>query len=171
MRPWSPNSPAAGATPATGAWPAPDEPQRPSRTSRARPVPRGPIAGTSGSSRSSRPRPATRPSRPGPAGRPRTAATRFHPEETTVPDHDTLYRLPGPDPVPAALLALADHAEELTSLAGRLDDTGTRLLALEQYLDGEPDNTAYSPVPAPRWWMLATAERAAPLDRLAAWVD
>lgn len=88
-----------------------------------------------------------------------------------MPDHDNLHRLPEPDPVPVALLALADHAEQLTDLTGRIDDTGTRLLAIEQYFHGEPDKTAYSPVPAPRWWMLTAAERAAALDRLAAWVD
>ena len=88
-----------------------------------------------------------------------------------MPDHDNLHRLPEPGPVPAALLAIADHGEQLTDLGGRLDDTGTRLLALEQVIDNEPDRSAYNPVAAPRWWMLTTAEKAAALDRLAAWVD
>ena len=29
-----------------------------------------------------------------------------------------------------------------------------RLLAIEQLLEGEPDQAGYSPVPAPRWWLL-----------------
>ena len=90
----------------------------------------------------------------------------------TVPE-DTLSgpEPPRPDPLPAAMLAIAEHAERLDTVTGRLDEIGPRLLALEQLLDDEPDRAGYSPIPAPRWWMLSATDRAEATDRLAAWVE
>jgi hypothetical protein len=85
---------------------------------------------------------------------------------------------PGADPLPAVMLAVADHGDQLGQHDGRLDDhdgrltrMAGRLLAIEQLLEGEPDQSGYSPVPAPRWWLLPEPARADALDRLAAWVD
>lgn len=85
---------------------------------------------------------------------------------------------PGADALPAVMLAVADHGDRLAQQAGRLDDhdgrltrTAARLLAIERLLEDEPDEAGYSPVPAPRWWMLTEPARADALDRLAAWVD
>jgi hypothetical protein len=85
---------------------------------------------------------------------------------------------PGADPLPAVMLAVADHGDQLDQHTGRLDDhegrltrmTG-RLLAMERLLEGEPDQAGYSPVAAPRWWLLPGPARTDALDRLAAWVD
>lgn len=86
--------------------------------------------------------------------------------------------LPSADPLPAVMLAVAEQGDRLDKHTGRLDEhderlTGVtgRLLAVERLLEGEPDHARYSPVPAPRWWMLAEPARADALDRLAAWVD
>jgi len=85
---------------------------------------------------------------------------------------------PGADPLPAVMLAVADHGDQLVQHGGRLDDhdgrlsrTAARLLAIERLLADQPDEAGYSPVPAPRWWMLPESARADALDRLAAWVD
>jgi hypothetical protein len=87
-----------------------------------------------------------------------------------VPE-DTLFAPPPPDPLPVAMLAIAEHGERLDDLGGRIDDVGTRLLVVEQLLDDEPDEAGYIPIPAPRWWMLPAADRAVAIDRLVAWVD
>lgn len=88
----------------------------------------------------------------------------------TVPDQ--MPTLPaGQDPVPAVMLAVAEHGERLAELDGRLSDLGTRLLAAQELLDSEPDRAGYNPVPAPKWWMLPAPDRADAIDRLAAWVD
>jgi hypothetical protein len=81
------------------------------------------------------------------------------------------FALPVPDLLPAAMLSIAEHAERLDTHDGRLGDLSTRLLTLEELLDDEPDRAGYNPIPAPRWWMLAAAERAEAADRLLAWVD
>ena len=75
------------------------------------------------------------------------------------------------DPLPAALMALADHAELLARLGGQVGELGTRLQALELRGDEQPDAAGYTPIPAPRWWMLPTEERHGAVERLAAWVD
>ena len=76
-----------------------------------------------------------------------------------------------PDPLPAALLAIAEQQDQLASLDGQLDDLSTRLQALERSRDEPPESVGYSPIPAPRWWLLPAADRAEAADRLAAWVD
>jgi hypothetical protein len=75
------------------------------------------------------------------------------------------------DPVPAVMVAVAEHGERLAEHDGRLSELGTRLLAVEGLLDSEPDRAGYSPVPAPKWWILPERDRADAIDRLAAWVD
>ncbi len=75
------------------------------------------------------------------------------------------------DPVAAAMLALADHGELLARLGGQVGDLDTRLQALERRRDEQPDAASYTPIPAPRWWMLPREERQEAIERLAAWVD
>ena len=75
------------------------------------------------------------------------------------------------DPLPAALLAIADHGELLARLGGRIGDLGTRLQMLERHRDEQPDAAGYKPIPAPRWWMLPDEDRLEAVERLAAWVD
>lgn len=87
-----------------------------------------------------------------------------------VPDDASFATVQTPDPLPAALLALAEHQEQLASLGGRLNEFGDRLQALERRRDEQPDGT-YSPIPAPRWWLLPTSDRAEAVERIAAWVD
>jgi hypothetical protein len=89
------------------------------------------------------------------------------------------------------LRALADNVGELTS---RVDGVGSAvsrqaavlagLDGLDQQVamltaqitefadeDGGEQDSRYQPVPTPRWWKLAGAEREAALDRLRAWVE
>jgi hypothetical protein len=88
----------------------------------------------------------------------------------TVPD-DARSGRPEPDPVPAALLAIAEHGERLDLLGRGFDELGARLETLDKLLVGEPDRAGYTPIPAPRWWMLQTSSRGEAIEKLAAWVD
>ena len=96
--------------------------------------------------------------------------TRSRPVVMTLPE-DMRREGPGPGPLPAAMLAIAEHGERIDDLRDRLTDYGARLLAVEQLLADEADRAGYSPIPAPRWWLLSGADRTAAIDRLAAWVD
>jgi hypothetical protein len=75
------------------------------------------------------------------------------------------------DPLAAALLAIADHGELLARLGGQVGDLGTRLQALERRRDEQPDAAGYTPMAAPKWWMLPREARLEAVERLAAWVD
>jgi len=75
------------------------------------------------------------------------------------------------DPLAAALLALADHGDLLARLDGQVGELGTRLQALERRRDEQPDAAGYTPIAAPRWWMLLREDRLEAVERLAAWVD
>jgi hypothetical protein len=75
------------------------------------------------------------------------------------------------DPLAAALLAVADHADLLGRLGGQLGDIGSRLQALERRRDEQPEASGYTPIPGPRWWMLPREDRLEAVQRLAAWVD
>ena len=86
----------------------------------------------------------------------------------TVPDGELASAA---DPLAAVLLAVADHADLLARLGGQLGDLGSRLQALERRRDGQPDASGYTPIPAPRWWMLPREDRLEAVQRLAAWVD
>ena len=86
----------------------------------------------------------------------------------TVPDDELASAA---DPVAAALLAIADHGELLTRLSDQLGDLGTRLQALERHRDEQPSAAGYTPIPAPRWWMLPQEDRQEAVERLSAWVD
>lgn len=70
---------------------------------------------------------------------------------------DAMFPAPDDSGVAAALMQLAD-------LAGRIQ-------ALENLLASQPDHASYTPIPAPRWWLLAGEKRAEAVARLAAWVD
>jgi hypothetical protein len=91
----------------------------------------------------------------------------------TVPD-DPIPLLPSEprsDPLTAALLALAEHEERLAQFRDLLGDVTTRLQVLERRTDGHPDRAGYTPIPAPRWWLLSAADRAEAIERLTAWVE
>jgi hypothetical protein len=88
-----------------------------------------------------------------------------------VPDDVALGATQAPDPLSAAMLVIAEQQEQLAQLVGRLDDFATRLQALERRRDELPDQAGYSPIPAPRWWLLPAQDRAEAVDRIAAWVD
>ena len=75
------------------------------------------------------------------------------------------------DPQAAALLAIADHAELLARLGHQVADLATRLQVLERRRDEQADAGGYTPIPAPRWWMLPREDRLEAVERLAAWVD
>jgi len=70
---------------------------------------------------------------------------------------DALFPAPDKDGNAAVLLQLAELAE--------------RVQAVEDLLFAEPDRAGYTPIPAPRWWLLDGDERAEAIARLAAWVD
>lgn len=53
----------------------------------------------------------------------------------------------------------------------QLASLGERVQMLEDMLTEEPDLAGYTPIPAPRWWLLEGEERAGAIARLAAWVD
>lgn len=74
--------------------------------------------------------------------------------------------LPVPD---IAYLRLAEHAERLDALAAAVEVLTGRVSALAEG-DAEPGR-GYSPIPAPRWWLLEDEERAAAVARLTAWVE
>ncbi len=59
----------------------------------------------------------------------------------------------------------------LARLDGQVGDLGARLQALERRRDDQPDAAGYTPIPAPRWWMLPGEDRREAAERLAAWVD
>lgn len=103
----------------------------------------------------------------------RAAATRSHPAVMTLPEDESLRGDQAPDPLPAALLALADHEERLAEVGRQVDDLDGRLQALERgpRRDELADEAGYSPIPAPRWWLLPAVDRAEAVERLAAWVD
>jgi hypothetical protein len=88
-----------------------------------------------------------------------------------VPDDSPLAGLQTPDPLPAALLAIAEQQEQLAVLSDQFDEFGTRLQVLERRRDDQADQAGYAPIPAPRWWLLPAPDRAEAVDRLAAWVD
>ncbi len=88
-----------------------------------------------------------------------------------VPDEGPPATTQTPDALPAALLAIAGQQEQLAGFGAELDDFGTRLQALERRREEQPDQAGYSPVPAPRWWLLPEPERAEAVERIAAWVD
>jgi len=77
----------------------------------------------------------------------------------------------GADLLPMALLAIAEHEQRLAHLGSRVDDVGARLQALKARRCEPPDQPGYTPIAAPRWWLLPTADRAEAVERLAAWVD
>src|SRR5258708_35200970 len=70
---------------------------------------------------------------------------------------DALFPVPAEAGTAALLLQLA----ELTERVGVLEDM----------LAKEPDLAGYTPIPAPKWWLLDGEERAEAIARLAAWVD
>lgn len=86
----------------------------------------------------------------------------------TVRDDDAVSAA---DPLAAALPAIADHGELLARLGGQLGDFSSRLQALERRRDEQPDVAGYTPITAPRWWLLPKQERLEAVERLAAWVD
>lgn len=88
-----------------------------------------------------------------------------------MPEEPSLSATQMPEALPAALLAIAEQQEQLARLGVRLDDFAPRLQALEHQRSEPPDNAGYSPIPAPRWWLLQTPDRADAVDRIAAWVD
>src|SRR5258708_554204 len=94
----------------------------------------------------------------------RVVTTRSRPVVMTLPD-DMGREGPGLGPLPAAMLAIAEHGERLDDLGDRLTDYGARLLSAEQLLGEEPDRAGYSPIPAPQWWLLSGADRMAAIDR------
>ena len=90
----------------------------------------------------------------------------------TVPDHAAQETYgAAADPLPAALLAIADHAEQLAAIGGQLDDLRSWQQALERRREGQADPAGYTPIPAPRWWQMAAADRTEAIDRLAALVE
>jgi hypothetical protein len=70
---------------------------------------------------------------------------------------DTLFAAPDDGGMAAVLLQLAELGERVVMLEGLLAD--------------EPDRAGYTPIPAPRWWLLSGDERAEAISRLAGWVD
>jgi hypothetical protein len=75
------------------------------------------------------------------------------------------------DPLPAALMAIAEQGERIAQLDVRAASLGVRLEALERPADEHRERAGYAPIPAARWWMLPPADRADAVDRLAAWVE
>ena len=68
----------------------------------------------------------------------------------------------------AALLQLADHADQLRELREAFEQLQKAVDALTDPGNG---GAPYRPVPAPRWWLLAGEDRQKAVDRLAAWVE
>jgi hypothetical protein len=77
--------------------------------------------------------------------------------EVTGQAGEPLFPAPGDGGAAAVLLQLAD--------------LGSRVGALEDLLTAEPDRAGYTPIPAPKWWLLTGDARAEAIGRLAAWVD
>jgi hypothetical protein len=77
----------------------------------------------------------------------------------------------GADPLPVALLAIAEHEERLAHLGTKVDNLCARLQALEARRTEPQDEPGYKPIAAPRWWLLSATDRAEAVERLAAWVD
>ena len=67
----------------------------------------------------------------------------------------------------AALLQLAEYAERLSTVEGRLEAVEGALAAGEPTAGGK----AYKPQPARRWWLLEGADRDEALGLLRAWVE
>ncbi len=67
------------------------------------------------------------------------------------------------------LLRLAEHAERIEALDASVAVLTERVAGLLD--DDGPPARGYTPIPAPRWWLLQGEERQAAIARLAAWVD
>ena len=74
--------------------------------------------------------------------------------------------LPSPD---FGLLRLAEHAERIEALDASVAVLTERVAGLLD--DDGPPRTGYTPIPAPRWWLLRGEERESAIARLSAWVD